>query len=96
MPSVADLVDDTALRQLADPETYSRGLELAERVRMAAFGPLRVEATVESDEPATVALTVMPAGLEWRCSAGDASPALICPHVIAVAVETWRRSPPRR
>ena len=96
MPSVADLIDDTALRALADEETYSRGRELADRVRMASFGPLRIVATVDSDAPASVELTVTPTGLGWTCSFGDASPALICPHVIAVALETWRRSPTRR
>lgn len=97
MPSVADLVDDAALRTLADAETYARGKELASRVRMSAFGPQRAAATVGSgDEPASVELTVTPDGLAWTCSAGDASPALVCPHVIAVAVETRRRSPARR
>src|SRR5437868_81874 len=97
MPSVADLVEEAELRGLADPETYSRGVELAERVRMAAFGPLRVVATVDAgDAPPTVELLVAEAGLGWTCSAGDASPALICPHVVAVALETWRRSPTRR
>lgn len=97
MPSVADLVDDATLRRLADNETYNRGIELAERVRLGAFGPLRVAASVESGEqPALVELTVAPEGLASNCSAGDASPALICPHVVAVAVETWRRSPGRR
>ena len=97
MASVADLVEDAALRQLADAETYSRGVELAERVRMTAFGPQRVAATVESgDGPASVELTSADDALAWSCTAGDASPALICPHVIAVAVETWRRAPNRR
>jgi hypothetical protein len=97
MPSVADLVEDATLRRLTDPETYQRGIELASRVRLAAFGPLRVAATVETgEEPAAVDLTVTGDGLAWTCSAGDASAALVCPHVIAVAVETWRRSPARR
>jgi hypothetical protein len=97
MSSVADLVDDATLRHLADAETYSRGLELAERVRMAAFGPTRVEAKVESgDPPAVVELTVGPVGLAWQCSDGDASPAIICPHAVAVAVETRRRASSQR
>ena len=97
MPRVADFVDDAALRRLADQETYSRGIELATRVRMSAVGPLRVAATVEGgEEPAAVELTVVPGGLAWTCSSGDASPALICPHAVAVAVEAWRRSPAGR
>lgn len=96
MPSVADLVEDVALRRLADAETYSRGVELAEHVRMSAFGPLRVAATVETgDVPAAVELSAGPSGLEWVCSAGDASAVLICAHAIAVALETWRRAPNR-
>ena len=96
MPSVADLVDDATLRRLADAETYARGVESAARVRLSAFGPLRVAATVETGEtPAEVELAVAEDELAWSCSAGDASSALICPHVIAVAVETWRRSPKR-
>jgi hypothetical protein len=97
MPSVADLVEEPALRRLADPETYTRGVEMAARVRMSAFGPTRVAATVETGgDPATVELTAGDDGLEWTCSDGDASPALICPHVVAVALETWRRAPNRR
>jgi len=97
MPSVADLIDDAALRSLADPETYARGKELAGRVRMSAFGPHRAAATVESGgEPPSVELTVTPGGLAWTCSAGDASPALVCPHVIAVALDTRRRASGRR
>jgi hypothetical protein len=97
MPSLADLVDESALRGLADPDTYSRGVELAARVRMSAFAPLRVTASVEGGEaPATVELTAGPGGLAWTCSEGDASPALICPHVVAVGLETWRRRPNRR
>ena len=97
MASVADLVDDAALRRLADAETLARGRELADRVRMTAFGPLRVVGTVESGgEPATVELTEGPEGLAWTCSAGDASRALICAHVLAIAVETWRRAPKGR
>jgi len=95
--SVADYVDDPALRRLADQETYSRGVELAARVRMTAFAPLRVAATVEGgEEPASVELSATPDGLAWTCSAGDASPAMICPHAVAVGVETWRRAPQSR
>jgi uncharacterized Zn finger protein len=97
MPSVADLVEEADLRRLADSETYARGVELAERVRMSAFGPQRVAGTVVAgEEPATVELRVEGDALAWSCSAGDASAALICPHVIAVAVETRRRAPQRR
>jgi hypothetical protein len=64
---------------------------------MSAFSPLRVEATVETGgDPATVELIAGEDGLGWTCSDGDASPALICPHVVAVALETWRRAPNRR
>src|SRR3954468_22834367 len=97
MPSVADLVEEADLRGRADSETYSRGVELAERVRMSAFGPLRVEATVEAGgENAVVELRATDTGLGWDCSLGDASAALICPHVVAVAVETTRRARQRR
>ncbi len=97
MPSVADLVEDAELRRLADAETYTRGVELAARVRMSAFGPLRVAGTVEGGEaPAAVELSVSDGILAWSCSDGDASPALICAHTIALAVEARRRAPNRR
>lgn len=95
--TVAELVGDAALRERAGHETWSRGTEMARRVRVSALGPLRVVASVEGGEAAAgVELTGTPGGLTWTCSAGDASAALICPHVVAVALELRRRTTPRR
>ena len=96
MPSVADLVEVAELRRLAWPEEYERGSQLADRVRVHAFSPLRVAATVDGSEPADVELTSAVEGLAWNCSIGDAPPAHPCAHAVAVAIVTWRRAPGRR
>jgi hypothetical protein len=69
---------------------------MARRVRLSGRGPFRVAATVEGDEAAEVVLTGSADGLGWACSAGDASPVLICPHVVAVALQVRRRAPGSR
>lgn len=72
-------------------------MEMARRVRVSALGPQRVAAAVEGGEAvADVELAATPDGLTWTCSAGDASAVLICPHVVAVALELRRRTAPRR
>jgi len=52
-----------------------------------------VRAEVAGDDgPHHVRLTSTPQGLRWWCDCDPGGP--ICTHVVATAVETWRRSPP--
>jgi uncharacterized Zn finger protein len=91
MASVADLVHEEALRDLADRDAYEQGTSLATkgRVDVGTFGPLRVTAWVEGCE---VELRTVGERLEWSCSC-HAGAASLCAHAVAVAAETWRRAP---
>jgi len=96
MPSVADLVEESRLRELVgDEATLSRGRELASEgaAEFREFGPVRVVATVRDDRVQTVLMTSGPEGLGWSCSCGAER---FCVHATAAAIETWRRSPKRR
>jgi uncharacterized Zn finger protein len=96
MASVADLVDEAALRRLAAPGTFVEGRELAKRgtVHIWDFTPLNVGATVEDEH--NVELRSTDDGLSWSCSCPAGASAELCEHAVAVAIETWRRSPPPR
>lgn len=93
MPSVADLVDPNALAAIADARAYSVGTAWADRgsVRLDDVGPERVTAEVAGDDgPHRVELSSGPQGLRWWCDCDPGGP--MCTHVVATAVETWRRS----
>ena len=96
MASVADLVEEPALRRLVTPDVYARGADCAARgcVILGAFGPLRVSARVA--ETHEVELRSTPDGLAWACTCGAGKRGSFCEHAVATALETWRRSPPRR
>ena len=97
MASVADLVEPE-LRERAGEYLVRAGevLRDAGRVRLAEFGPERVTATVTDDGDWAVRFVAGPAGLEVACDCGNASATGWCPHAVAVAIETWERSPRRR
>ena len=95
MPSVDDLVEPNALAAMADARAHSVGVAWADRgsVRLSELRPMRVTAEVAGDDgPHHVQLTSTPQGLRWWCDCDPGGP--ICTHVVATAVETWRRSPP--
>ena len=96
MASVADLVDENELRRLAAPGTLAEGRDLAKRgtVHIWEFTPLNVGATVEDEH--NVELRSTGEGLAWSCSCPAGSSSDFCEHAVAVAIETWRRSPPQR
>jgi hypothetical protein len=99
MPSVADLADEPALRDLVAPEPLAAGRDLADAgaVRFSELGPIRVVAEVaDADGPHRVELIVQPAGLGWSCDCADGRAGLGCRHLAAAGIETWRRSPKRR
>jgi uncharacterized Zn finger protein len=94
--SVADLVEESQLRRLAGPGTLAEGRELAKRgtVHIWDFSPLNVGATVQDQH--NVELRADGERLTWSCSCPAGSSSDLCEHAVAVALETWRRSPPRR
>jgi uncharacterized Zn finger protein len=96
MASVADLVEEPTLRRLAPPDVYTRGADCAARgrVRLGAFGPLRVSARVADSHE--VELRSTRDGLAWACTCPVGQRGGFCEHAVAAALETWRRSPPRR
>ena len=93
MAELADLVQVEPLRKLTAPENYDWGVERssAGEVEIVDLTEQVARGRVEGQE-AEVRTTADI--LEWSCSCGDADPSM-CRHVVAVAVETWRRTPPR-
>ena len=99
MPSVADLVEPSALELLTGRDALAAGRALAERgdVVLAEAGPERVVARVaDRGIEAHVHLTVAGSRLEWSCDCRRGAAAGACHHVAAAGIETWRRSPRRR
>lgn len=97
MPSVADLVEEPTLSNLASTQALGLGTELADtgKVRFGVFGPLHVTAVVDEDDE-HVELRSAGGKLEWSCTCPDGRVGTFCRHAVAVAVETWRRAPARR
>lgn len=97
MASVADLVE-AELRERAGQYLVRAGevLRANGHVRLVEFGPTRVTATVEDGGPRAVALEATGTGLRAACDCGSPSANGLCPHAVAVAIETWERSPHRR
>ena len=98
MPSVADLVEPAALRERAGEYLQRAGEVLRQHghVRIAAFGPVRVTASVDDGGTRSVGLEVATDGLRATCDCGKPSATGLCPHIVAVAIETWQRAPKRR
>ena len=98
MASVADLVEPGSLRERAGEYLQRAGEVLRDHghVRIAEFGPTRVTATVDDGEPRSVSLAASGNRLETDCTCGTRSENGLCPHVVAVALETWERAPNRR
>lgn len=97
MASVADLVEPGALQARAGEYLQRAGAVLREhgQVRIVEFGPDRVTAVVDDGEARSVVLASVAAGLEASCDCGAPSASGLCPHVVAVAIETWHRAPKR-
>jgi uncharacterized Zn finger protein len=99
MASVADLVEPEALRDRAGEYLYRAGEVLREsgRVRIVQFGPMRVTAEVNDDDATRgVALESMSGELAATCNCGLPSANGLCPHIVAVAIDTWHQAPNRR
>ena len=98
MASVADLVEEPALRALVgDDVVFESGRELADAgaVTLAEVSPLRVTATVAGEPACHIELVSEEHGLSWSGTCPVAQRGLPCRHLAAAAVETWRRAPNR-
>jgi uncharacterized Zn finger protein len=98
MASVAELVDENALRRLAGPIGYRQGVDLAVSgcVQLASVGPGRVTARVEDLLFQHVELRSTGRGLSWSCTCREGEAQALCKHGVAVALETWQRASSRR
>jgi len=98
MPSVADLVEPAELAARAGEYLQRAGdvLRANGRVRIVELGPQRVTASVEDGGSRSVVLEVGASELHATCDCGAPSANGLCPHVVAVAAETWHRAPNRR
>jgi uncharacterized Zn finger protein len=97
MASVADLVEPEALQARAGEYLQRAGEVLRDHghVQIIEFGPLRVTAAVEDGISRSVVLGSTTAGLEASCDCNLPAASGLCPHVVAVAIETWHRAPHR-
>ena len=99
MPTVADLVEETALEVLTGRDALSAGRALAVRgsVTFVVFEPERAVAEViDRGDRAHVELAVAGSKLEWSCDCRRGAAAGACRHVAAAGIEARRRSPRRR
>jgi uncharacterized Zn finger protein len=98
MASVAELVDENALRRLAGPIGYRQGVDLAVSgcVQLVSFGPGRITARVEDLLFQHVELRSTGRGLSWSCTCREGEAQALCKHGVAVALETWQRASSRR
>jgi uncharacterized Zn finger protein len=98
MASVADLVEPEALRERAGEYLHRAGEVLREsgRVRIVEFAPTRVTAEVDDGGTRSVALESIDGEFAATCDCGQPSANGLCPHVVAVAIETWHRAPDSR
>jgi uncharacterized Zn finger protein len=98
MASVVELVHQDALHRLASPTGYRQGVDLAVSgcVQLASIAPARVTARVEDLVLQHVELRATGNGLSWSCTCREGERQAPCKHSVAVAVETWQRSPSRR
>ena len=98
MTSVAELLDEDALRQLAGPIGYRHGVDLAVSgcVQLVSSAPTRVTARVEDLVFQHVELRSAGEKLRWSCTCREGERKAPCKHSVAVAVEARQRSPSRR
>jgi len=96
MNSVADLVDEDSIKALATPSDFRLGQEIADMkgVEFTEFTPLKVVASVDTPaiERRTAVLEATPPSLTWHCTC-TSNKARFCKHLVATALETWRKAP---
>ena|SRR5437763_6177565 len=96
MPSVAELVEEPALRRLTRPDAFEEGARWAEAgvVRIVDVGPHAVTAEVRDADPCHVELRAADGELEWTCSCGADAGGNLCSHGVAAAVVAGRAMGP--
>jgi uncharacterized Zn finger protein len=94
MPSVADLVEPSAIEKLAIPSNIRLGRELAAQgaVEFLEFGPLIVKAKVRINQTRTVELRSSRGKLVWKCTCRSHAD-VFCKHSVAVALKTREKAP---
>ncbi len=99
MASIADLVEEPALKHLATQDAYAHGVTLAANgsVHFVKAGPIGVTAQVEDTGSYTVELLRTDDDkLSWSCTCQEGQLGTFCKHCVATGIETWRQAPPRR
>jgi len=99
MASIADLVEEPALKQLATQDVYAQGVTLAANgsVHIVKAGPIGVTAHVDDTGSYTVELLrTNDDTLSWSCTCQEAQNGTFCKHCVATGIETWLQAPPRR
>jgi uncharacterized Zn finger protein len=96
MSSVAELVEEPALRRLARPDSFEEGARWAEAgvVRIVDAEPHAVTAEVRDADPCQVELRTAHGELEWTCSCGADADGNLCSHGVAAAVVAGREMGP--
>jgi uncharacterized Zn finger protein len=93
--TLADLVAPDLLRERAGEYLYRAGevLRDSNRVRIVEVGATRVTADVDDAGTRSVLLDATTGELTATCDCGLPSANGLCPHIVAVAIETWLRAP---
>lgn len=95
MNSVADLVEEDSIKELATPSDFRAGQEIADNggVEFTELTPLKVSAFVNSpsSQLRTAILESAPSGLTWHCTCSS-NRAVFCKHLVATAVETGKKA----
>ncbi|WP_202638813.1 SWIM zinc finger family protein [Bailinhaonella thermotolerans] len=92
MPTVADLVSEETLWELAEERAYHEGYGLAPVVQLIRFAPLVVTAEIGTSA-LYVELTVTGGELRWFCTCPAGRAGLFCSHCVATALIACRRAP---
>lgn len=96
MNSVTDLANEETIKALATPSDFRHGQEIVDMsgVEFTEFTPLKVTAIVDTPatERRTSVLEAAPAGLKWHCTC-TSNRARFCKHLVATALETWKKAP---
>ena len=92
MPSVAELLEEPALRRLTRPDAFEEGARWADAgmVRIVDAGPRRVTAEVRDADSCQVELRAADGELDWSCSCGADTDGNLCSHGVAAAVVAGR------
>jgi uncharacterized Zn finger protein len=96
MDSIADLVEESAMRKLATPSNFRLGKQIADAngVEFVEYEPLKVVAKVAMPGilKRTVTFTSTKEGLQYKCSCSN-KPNHFCKHCVATGLVIWEKAP---